>query len=99
MMQVREGDARAFEDLYRLYQKPLATFFHRLSGNPSKVEDLLQELFLRVWKAAPGYEPKAKLSTYLFRIAHNLWVNDSKKRKETTLQKIEPEIETPPDIS
>ena len=99
MIRVREGDSRAFEELYLLYQKPLSTFFHRLSGNPSKVEDLLQELFLRVWKAAPGYEPKAKLSTYLFRIAHNLWINDSKKRKEITLQTIEKEGETPPDFS
>jgi len=99
MIRVREGDSRAFEDLYHLYKKPIATFFHRLCGNPTKVDDLLQEVFFRVWKAAPGYEPKAKLSTYLFRIAHNLWINDSKKRKETTLERIEQEIETPPDLS
>ncbi len=96
MLRIREGDSRAFEELYRLYNKPLANFFHRLCWNPARVDDLLQEVFLRIWKAAPRYEPTAKFSTWIFRIAHNLWINDSRKRRETSLGNLEREEENPP---
>ncbi len=99
MLRIREGDSRAFEELYLLYRKPLANYFHRLCWNSARVDDLVQEVFLRLWKAAPRYEPVAKFSTYLFRIAHNLWINDSRKRRESALKETEGEQENPPDRS
>src|SRR2546427_12977421 len=85
MLAVKAGSKEAFQELYRLYEKPLAGFLHRLCWNPSLVEDLLQEVMLRVWRAAASWEPQAKVSTYLFRIAHNLWINESSKRKADAL--------------
>ena len=99
MLRIRQGDSRAFEELYQLYRGPLATFFHRLCRNQARVDDLLQEVFLRLWKAAPRYEPSAKFSTYLFRIAHNLWINDSRKKRESTGDQIDRPKEMPPDHS
>ena len=81
MLAVRDGSAEAFRELYALYEKPLAGFLHRLCWNRALVEDLLQEVMLRVWRAASGYEPRARVSTWIFRIAHNLWINESAKRR------------------
>ncbi|MBI4566289.1 MAG: sigma-70 family RNA polymerase sigma factor [Planctomycetes bacterium] len=82
MLAVKEGSAEAFRELYELYRKPLANFLYRLCWDSSLVEDLLQEVFLRVWRARGSYQPQAKVSTYLFRIAANLWINESAKRRE-----------------
>lgn len=97
MLSVRAGSRDAFEELYQLYQKPLANYLHRLSRNPQRVDDLLQEIFLRVWKAAPRYQPRAKVSTWIFQIAHNLWINDSLKRREQGLDDRDPAHSSAPE--
>ena len=91
MLRVKAGDRAAFEEIFRLYQKPLANYLFRLSGNRARAEDLLQDAFLRLWKAAPNYEPSAKVSTYIFRIAHNLFLNDAARRREKVLESMEAE--------
>src|SRR5262245_36878200 len=90
MLEVKAGSKPAFQELYRLYEKPLANFLYRLCWNRSLVEDLLQEVMLRVWRAAATYEPQAKVSTWLFRIAHNLWINESAKKRADALGDADP---------
>ena len=96
MLQVKAGDRAAFEEIFRLYQKPLANYLYRLTGNRTRSEDLLQDTFLRLWKAAPNYEPSAKVSTYVFRIAHNLFLNDAARRREKALESMEAETRSDP---
>ena len=96
MLRVKGGDRAAFEELYELYKAPLGNFLYRLCGNRSLTEDLLQDTFLRLWRAAPGYEPLAKVSTYVFRIAHNLFVNDASRRREATLGEADSETSSGP---
>jgi RNA polymerase sigma-70 factor (ECF subfamily) len=96
MLRVKAGDAAALEELYRRYERPLFNYLYRLSGNRARAEDLLQETFLRVWRAARRYAPSAKVSTYLFHIAHNLFANDAAKRRETALPGADPETPADP---
>jgi len=96
MLRVKVGDRAAFEDLFHLYEKPLTNYLFRLSGNRARSEDLLQDAFLRLWKAAPTYEPSAKVSTYIFRIAHNLFLNDAARRREKALESMEAETRSDP---
>src|SRR5262249_29154546 len=96
MLRVKGGDRAAFEEIFHLYQKPLANYLFRLSGNRARAEDLLQDAFLRLWKAAPTYEPSAKVSTYIFRIAHNLFLNDAARRREKALESLESETRSDP---
>jgi RNA polymerase sigma-70 factor (ECF subfamily) len=93
---VKGGDRAAFEEIFHLYQKPLTNYLYRLSGNRARAEDLLQDAFLRLWKAAPGYEPSAKVSTYVFRIAHNLFLNDAARRREKALESMDAETRSDP---
>jgi RNA polymerase sigma-70 factor (ECF subfamily) len=85
MLAIRGGSASAFKELYEAYQKPLANFLFRMCWNRALVDDLVQEVFLRVWRSREQYQPTAKVSTYLFRIASNLWINHAEKKRESAL--------------
>jgi len=75
MGRVRLGDTHAFEVLIRRHQRSVLNFIFRFMGNRTDAEDLTQEVFLRIWKAAETYKPEAKFTTWLYRIATNLCIN------------------------
>ena len=75
MGSVRLGNRHAFEVLINRHQRSVLNFIFRFLGNRTDAEDLTQEVFLRVWKAAGTYKPDAKFTTWLYRIATNLCIN------------------------
>ena len=75
MGSVRIGNKYAFEVLIHRHQRSVLNFIFRFLGNRADAEDLTQEVFLRVWKAAGTYKPDAKFTTWLYRIATNLCIN------------------------
>ena len=84
MLRVREGDDTSFGLLLERHRGPVVHFLYRMVQNPSVSEELAQEVFLRVYRSRATYEPTAKFTTWLFRIATHLalnWVRDSKKEK------------------
>lgn len=88
MLQVRQGDAASFEELMLRYQGRLLTVLHHLVGNRDLAEDLVQEVFLRVYRARGRYQPGAKFSTWLYTIANNVASNALRtrgRRREVTL--------------
>lgn len=85
MLRVRDGDDAAFNEIVVSYQSRLIGVLRHLVHDQSAAEDLAQEVFLRIYRARRGYEPTAKFSTWLFRIANNLALNrrrDAGRRKE-----------------
>jgi RNA polymerase sigma-70 factor (ECF subfamily) len=81
MEQVSKGDRQAFEALYARYGSPVMRFLYRLCGHRALAEDLTQDVFLKVWRAAPGWQPLGKVSTWLFQIAKRHWWNEAAKRR------------------
>lgn len=82
MMSFREGgDARAFEELVTRHRRGLFNFLLRSVQNRSRAEELLQEVFLRVVRSKERYERTAKLTTWLYTIARNLCVDESRRAK------------------
>ena len=79
MLRAARGDAAAFSELYDRWSRPLLRYFWHLCYDRDAAEDFLQETFLRLWRAAPRYEVRARFSTYLFQIAKNLWINERAK--------------------
>jgi RNA polymerase sigma-70 factor, ECF subfamily len=75
MGRVRLGNKDAFEVLIRRHQRSVLNFIFRFMGNRADAEDLTQEVFLRIWKAARTYKREAKFTTWLYRIATNLCIN------------------------
>ena len=81
MRQIAVGDSDAFSQLVDKYQQPLMTFCFSFLREYTSAEDMTQETFLRVFRNAARYEPTAKFTTWLYRIAANLCINELKKRK------------------
>ncbi|HVN09747.1 MAG TPA: sigma-70 family RNA polymerase sigma factor [Patescibacteria group bacterium] len=75
MLGVKQGDELSFELLLQRYRRPLCHFLNRMVRDAAQAEDLAQEVFLRVYRARRDYEPSAKFTTWLFRIATNLALN------------------------
>jgi RNA polymerase sigma-70 factor (ECF subfamily) len=88
MLRAKEGDSSSFNQLVLRYQDRLVGVLFHLVQDQQRAEDLAQEVFLRVYRARHGYEPTAKFSTWLFRIANNLASNsrrDQGRRREVNL--------------
>ncbi len=79
MLRVRDGDHDAFGELLNRYERQLFVFFLRQFGDEEAARDYVMDTFLRVYRAASRYEPKAKFSTYIYQIARNLAINESRK--------------------
>lgn len=75
LVRFRQGDASAFQDLVGAYQERVIQFFYRLCWDRDRAEDFAQELFLRLLRGARNYRPEGRLSTFIFRIATNLWID------------------------
>jgi RNA polymerase sigma-70 factor (ECF subfamily) len=75
----QQGDAGAFEALLRRHRAPLFTFLLRMLGDREKAEDLAQETFLRIVKGAAAWEQRARFQTWLYTIARNLCVDQSRR--------------------
>ena len=80
MLEVREDNADAFEELMLRYQGRLVMVLEHLVGNRDQAEDLAQEVFLKVYRARKTYVPGAKFSTWLFTIANNVAANALRSR-------------------
>ena len=78
MARTGQGDRYAFEVLVRRHQASVLNLAHRFIGDPTRAEDLAQELFVRVWQSAKGYRPEAKFRTWMYRIVTNLCLNELK---------------------
>jgi RNA polymerase sigma-70 factor (ECF subfamily) len=76
MAQFRDGDRAAFDALFGRYSSPLVNFLARMVPDRGRAEELAQEVFVRIYQARERYEPRARFSTYLFGIAHNLALNE-----------------------
>jgi RNA polymerase sigma-70 factor, ECF subfamily len=98
MLRVKAGDESAFAILVQKYRRPMVGFMYRLCRNPATAEELAQEVFLRVYRSRESYEPSAKFTTWLYRIATNLAVNHARdtrhERPENTVRLDEPDQET-----
>jgi len=84
MLRVRDGSEAAFALLLERHRGPVVHFLFRMIQNQAISEELAQEVFLRVYRSRGTYEPTAKFTTWLFRIATHLalnWIRDGKKEK------------------
>jgi RNA polymerase sigma-70 factor (ECF subfamily) len=82
MLRVRDGDVASFEVLLRRYRMPMVGYFRRMVRDHGLAEDLAQEVFLRVYKSRERYQPEARFTTWLYRIATNLALNAIRDRKD-----------------
>jgi RNA polymerase sigma-70 factor (ECF subfamily) len=81
----QSGDPTAFAALVRRWQLPIARFLFHLVGQTEAVQDLCQEVFLRVFLAGPRYRETGQFTAWLYRIALNV-VRDYSRRRDPELK-------------
>lgn len=79
MLRYARGDLRAFEVLYRRHRGGLYRYLSRQTRNPEVANDLFQEVWSKVITSRNRYEPRAKFRTFLYRIAHNCFVDHCRR--------------------
>jgi RNA polymerase sigma-70 factor (ECF subfamily) len=94
MLQVKAGDTTSFELLLAKYRSPIVNYLTRMVRNQGVAEELSQEVFLRVYKARGSYEPTAKFTTWIYRIATHLALNSIRDRRhEKNQRSLQEEVE------
>ena len=91
MRWVGRGDTNAFEELIEKHQALVAGTVARMLGSNSDVEDIAQQVFIRVWKSARRYVPRAKFTTWLLKITRNLVFNELRRTKRRAHIPLQPE--------
>jgi RNA polymerase sigma-70 factor, ECF subfamily len=86
MLRVRDGDQTSFGLLLEKHRGPVINFLFRMVQNQAVAEELAQDAFLRVYKSRVSYEPTAKFTTWLFRIATHLALNCIRDGRNEKLQ-------------
>jgi RNA polymerase sigma-70 factor (ECF subfamily) len=76
------GDNAAFAELVRRHQGKVRGLLLRLTGNPTLADDLAQEVFLRAYRGLVGFEGRSRFSTWVYRIAYNVFLNHRTRSKE-----------------
>jgi len=98
MLRVRDGDEHSFGILLEKHRNPVIHFVYRMVQDRAVAEELSQEVFLRVYRSRGTYEPTARFTTWLFRIATHLalnWLRDG--RKERGHQRLDAPMKTEKD--
>ncbi len=80
-----DGEADAFAALIRRYQRRLTAFLAQIVGDLEVARELSQETFIRAWSALDRFDPRYRFSTWLFRIAHNLGIDQLRRRRLSTV--------------
>jgi RNA polymerase sigma-70 factor (ECF subfamily) len=97
MLRYKDGDVAAFEILYRRHNDSLYRYLLRLSLNRDTAEDIFQEVWGKIIKARHRYRPTAKFTTFLYRVAHNCFIDYVRSNKRhMVVSGIDPECSPDP---
>jgi RNA polymerase sigma-70 factor (ECF subfamily) len=91
MRLIANGDTAALEELIERHQGLVLGTVARMLGSNSDVEDIGQQVFVRVWRSAARYVPRAKFTTWLLKITRNLVFNEMRRMKRHSQVSIQPE--------
>lgn len=83
------GDERAFEDLVHAYRAPLLAYVRRMVGDSDLAEDLVQDVFLRVYRQLKGFRGRSTFTTWLFQIARNRVLDELRAQARRPIMALE----------
>jgi len=96
MLRYQRGDTAAFQTLYERHKGPLYRYFMRQVGDGQTASDLFQETWTKIIGARRRYQPTAKFTTYMYKVAHNCTVDHLRKLGRNPAadpaQQVDPEL-------
>jgi len=97
MLRYKDGDVEAFETLYKRHNDSLFRYLMRLCRHRDTAEDLFQEVWGKIIKARERYRPTAKFTTFLYRVAHNCFIDHIRRnQRHQNTADIEPDTQQNP---
>jgi RNA polymerase sigma-70 factor (ECF subfamily) len=97
MLLTRNGDHDAFMELVRRYRQLMVNYVYRLVWDYDTASELAQEVFVRLFRSIDRYDHRLKFSTWIYKIATNLAIDEARRRKRHPVLPFSPEIESLPD--
>jgi RNA polymerase sigma-70 factor (ECF subfamily) len=88
MHAVQQGDLSAFEQIVLRHQQTAWRVTCRFLGDPTEAEDVAQDAFLRILRAAPSYQPTAKFQTFLYQVVSRLCLDRARKKRPIYVEKL-----------
>ena len=77
----RQGEPNAFRQLVDAWRDRMLQFFYRLCWDRDRAEDLVQDLFLKLMVGSRRYRPEGRMSTFVYRVATNLWIDHYRQQR------------------
>ena len=84
LLKAKEGDDNAFEEIVKLYQQKICSTIYYMVKNENIVEDLAQEVFIKIYKNISKFNEESSLYTWIYRITMNTCIDQIKKEKKIT---------------
>jgi RNA polymerase sigma-70 factor (ECF subfamily) len=88
MREIKSGNSYAFELLYNRYKSAIISYTFRMVQNYQKAEDLTQEIFLKLFKKRNSYIPSKKFSSWLYKIATNICIDEIRRSKFQSVEEV-----------
>ena len=79
------GDSSAFEEIVTKYKKLVYSVVYKMISDREEVNDVSQEVFIRLYKSLEKYNPEYKMSTWIVKITSNLCLDTLRKKKQDTV--------------
>lgn len=89
MERIKGGDSEALREFIEAHQTRVIGTIVKMLGDETDAEDIAQQVFVRVWRSAPRWQPTAKVTTWLFKITRNLVFNELRRRKRHPAQSLD----------
>jgi RNA polymerase sigma-70 factor, ECF subfamily len=80
-MRIKLGDEQAFELFFRKYNIRLCSFANKFLDNPEEAQEVVQDMFVKIWESRNELDPESSLKSYIFKIVQNLSINRLRRRK------------------
>ena len=98
LVAAQSGDEEAFVRLTAPHRQPLHRHCYRILGSLHDADDALQETMLRAWRGIDGFQPRAPLSAWLYRIATNVCLRMLEQRRRDPAAAVDAHLEPYPDL-
>lgn len=80
--QAKSGNLKAYEEIIGLYEKKVFSTIYYMVKNDNEVEDIAQEVFIKIYKNLGNFKEESSLYTWIYRITVNVCIDELKKRKK-----------------
>jgi RNA polymerase sigma-70 factor (ECF subfamily) len=83
MVAFQQGEEAAFEQILDKYHRAIVNFIYKIVNNRAEAEELAQDVFLKVYRARHSYEPRARFSAWIYRIATNVGLKAAGRKRRS----------------